>query len=69
MRDVAAQVLERHLQAKQMTCPMGHRLQSTTLVRHLCCDGPICGGKTGEQALALGQCQECEFNLCLRYIS
>ena len=68
-REVAKAALQRHLQKGQIACPEGHSLVTTTLVRHLCCDGPACGGKSGEQALAFVQCVQCNVNLCLYCIS
>lgn len=68
-RSVAEQALQRLLQRSKATCPHGHTLVVTTLVRHRWCDGPVCGGKSGEEALVLARCDECDGNLCLQCVA
>ena len=68
-RAVATQVLERHLATRMVVCPNGHQLVVAKEVRDIFCDGPLCGGRGGEEALALAYCEKCDAALCISCIA
>ena len=67
-RDLAATALGKLVRAKQMACFRGHPMVVSTAVRGRFCDGP-CGGRTGEEVLALATCEKCDWDLCLRCVA